>query len=1281
MRKLLLLLLLLTAIAVSTAAMAPAVASAATTVTFTGGHLTITGDAEDDLIVLRCGGGNLTINEAPFVPSIECALISGISIDSGPGNDTVDLDFSPTDLPFVASAAPFFVDGGADNDILTAPAFPTFLDGAVGSDILNGSSAPTAFSPAPGNDIVNAVGVADLLTLENAGGGVTIDLAVTGTPQPLPGGSIVLNGIVEQFVGTPFNDVVFGNDVVNVYLGLGGDDSVDLRAANDHYEHLTGFGVDSGTLTINDGAGIDTATLTGASSGDAFTFGGGIARLNGLTINPNGVESFGFFGENGPDTFEVIWNSFPGALTIDGGGGPDSLSFACDGVTISAGSATKGSFTFTWDGVEGVPTCSPDETGGGGGTGGGAGPAIASVTIKEGQGARVTEVVEGDHGTRSFNVEVTLAEPATEDVLLDVQIAGGTAALGSDYGLPSEFADVSTVVLIRAGQRVGESAVLFQVVGDTNPESDETIDVAVRNRGVTIATQTFTILDDDPAPTVSISDASAVEGNEGHTSMVFTVTLSQPSRFRETVNVTSRDLSARNAWLQGNANQTAPLPDADYELLPHTTVVFEPGETSKTVTVDVIGDRNFEPIEERFALDLSSGRLPIGDGEGIGTIFDDDGPVFTPNRIIDTPGCHANELPRNDDGSTAAAPIGFTLNFFGNSYDHLFVNNNGNVTFEGPLPTYVPFQLTADTPPIIAAFLSDVDTRAFRSGVVTYGQTMHNGMPAFCVIWPNVGYFSHGTDRLNSFQLLLVSRPDTGPGNFDIKLIYDRIQWDLGGAGIGYSSGTGDESSFLELPGSRMSGAFLDSNPFTGLTGNGRDSLEDGVHNFGVRNGAAPVGGNLSGRITSGGTAVVGASVQACRDAGRCYSRFTNGAGRYSFTGIPGGEYDVNVFPPAGSSLFSTSGEANVPAPGAAELDLTLRGSTPPPPGTSFGTSAPGSVPVVVVGRPARLQTSGCDGGAATFVITGQYGGTFSGTLAEVAPGVYESDVAIPFTGPAQTRITIAGCPDVEFNIYIDPSGFVRTTSGAPIVGATVTLYRSDDPAGPFTVVPDGSAIMSPSNRTNPDTTDSTGHFGWDVIAGYYTVVAAKTGCTSAETAVMTIPPPVTNLDIRLDCGSSSVPTPSSGGSNGGGGGGGGGAPSTIPPTVTPTVTPPTSVPNAAPKLNRVGGSAQPLRARRGTVATVAAAFAIDEAAALSLDVRDVRTGRRVGILRGSRVAGFATGVRKFTIPFGVDAARTVQVALRFAKQHIRPGRQYRIVVTAVDREGARSTLVIAFRG
>lgn len=125
------------------------------------------------------------------------------------------------------------------------------------------------------------------------------------------------------------------------------------------------------------------------------------------------------------------------------------------------------------------------------------------------------------------------------------------------------------------------------------------------------------------------------------------------------------------------------------------------------------------------------------------------------------------------------------------------------------------------------------------------------------------------------------------------------------------------------------------------------------------------------------------------------------------------------------------------------------------------------------------------------------------------------------------------GTEETTFPIYIDPSGYVRLADGSPLAGATVKLFASESADGPFTLVPDGSAAMSPMNRHNPDATDSGGRFGWDVVAGFYKVRAEKSGCNAKgnpsqsfeETGVLTIPPPVENLDLRLECPSSGAPS------------------------------------------------------------------------------------------------------------------------------------------------------------
>lgn len=188
----------------------------------------------------------------------------------------------------------------------------------------------------------------------------------------------------------------------------------------------------------------------------------------------------------------------------------------------------------------------------------------------------------------------------------------------------------------------------------------------------------------------------------------------------------------------------------------------------------------------------------------------------------------ASTLPANDDGSTGLVNIGFSVNFFGATHSTLYVNNNGNFTFNSPLSTFTPFGLTGSTGiPVIAPFFADVDTRGAGSGLTNYGATSFTtndavNRAAFVGNWIDVGYFSTATNLLNSFQAVLIERGETGSGNFDIVFNYRQIQWETGSASggsggfggssarAGYSAGTGAVGSFFEFAGSGVNGALLD---------------------------------------------------------------------------------------------------------------------------------------------------------------------------------------------------------------------------------------------------------------------------------------------------------------------------------------------------------------------------------------------------------------------------------------------------------------------------------------
>jgi alpha-tubulin suppressor-like RCC1 family protein len=524
------------------------------------------------------------------------------------------------------------------------------------------------------------------------------------------------------------------------------------------------------------------------------------------------------------------------------------------------------------------------------------------------------------------------------------------------------------------------------------------------------------------------------------------------------------------------------------------------------------------------------------------------------SAVLATADCAAVTLPANDDGSTGAVNLPFPVNFFGTTYSYLYVNNNGNVTFQAPLGTYTPFTITASTPPIIAAFFADVDTRGGGSAPVTYsyGATTFGGHTAFCVNWLNVGYYSGHYDKLDSFQMLLVDRSDQGTGDFDIVFNYGQMQWETGDASggsggfggtpaaVGYSAGTGAAGQFFQLPGSLQTHQLTDGDPHA-LSTHSNTGLIAGRYQYPVRNGSAGSSNTgVVGTVTSDGFPVAGAPVQVCpHGGGQCvYQTRTGDDGTYSAVGIPAGTYDVTAYPPTGLNTRPKTVPSNQVRDGdriIVDVDLTSIAGLPH--GTTLGPLVgSGSEPMVNWQDSLTLRTAGCAGGVASYFILSLESGTFGQTLAAGGMtsdglGNYVATIPplYPSHGSANVNIFI-DCPDgtadqnVTFDIYIDPSGTVVDQAGRPVEGATVTLLRSDAADGPFVPVPSGSDLMSPANRVTPMTTGPTGHFGWDVVAGYYRVTAAKDGCTAlgggttASTDVLAVPPPATDLRLVLQC-------------------------------------------------------------------------------------------------------------------------------------------------------------------
>jgi hypothetical protein len=109
---------------------------------------------------------------------------------------------------------------------------------------------------------------------------------------------------------------------------------------------------------------------------------------------------------------------------------------------------------------------------------------------------------------------------------------------------------------------------------------------------------------------ISIADATATEGLNGTVPMTFTVTLSPASASAVTVNYETKNVTA-TADSRG-----------DYQMA-NGTLTFNPGEASKTITVQVVADGRPNEPDETFLVVLSNpSGATLTRGQATGTIKD-----------------------------------------------------------------------------------------------------------------------------------------------------------------------------------------------------------------------------------------------------------------------------------------------------------------------------------------------------------------------------------------------------------------------------------------------------------------------------------------------------------------------------------------------------------------------------------------------------------------------------------------------------------------------------------
>lgn len=341
--------------------------------------------------------------------------------------------------------------------------------------------------------------------------------------------------------------------------------------------------------------------------------------------------------------------------------------------------------------------------GGGGGGGGGISVSIADAVVNEGTG-----------GSNSITFTLTLdSSDKRNDITVDYATSDGSATS------PDDFTAVSGTVVFP--KRTTERTITIPIATDSQVEGDETFLVTLSNpSGASLgtATATGTIVNDDQGPSITTANTVVYEGNSGTTTATFHVGLTVPSATTVTVDYATADGTA--------------FEPGDYQAT-SGTLTFLPGETDKTVDVQVVGDTDYEDAEV-FQLVLSNAvGAPIGvNNVGCLIINDDAAPTNVP--VL-------NSLP----GATAVAYLdmdGETVS--GTPW------NGGNTITAGGITSFGPTSLTH-----IWKHVAE-DFAPFEINVTTDEAAYLAAPPAMrvrCVITPDNEWYGNygGVAYLNSF--------------------------------------------------------------------------------------------------------------------------------------------------------------------------------------------------------------------------------------------------------------------------------------------------------------------------------------------------------------------------------------------------------------------------------------------------------------------------------------------------------------------------------------------------
>jgi hypothetical protein len=198
-------------------------------------------------------------------------------------------------------------------------------------------------------------------------------------------------------------------------------------------------------------------------------------------------------------------------------------------------------------------------------------------------------VPEGESGPTNAQFVVQLSHPSTETISANYATANVTANAGSDY------VAASGTITFQPGEL--EKTISLQINGDTVEEPNERFAIFFSNlvnATLTVGTNVVTIVNDDgsyvqfAAPTFT--------ANEGDGRATITVSRFGPTSAQAAVNYITVDDSRAIRCDDNSGGGGAAFARCDYATT-LDTLLFAPGETSKTFTVPLVDDGHVEPGE------------------------------------------------------------------------------------------------------------------------------------------------------------------------------------------------------------------------------------------------------------------------------------------------------------------------------------------------------------------------------------------------------------------------------------------------------------------------------------------------------------------------------------------------------------------------------------------------------------------------------------------------------------------------------------------------------------